>query len=133
MRRTCLTALLASVTAFGLGACGGDDTKDAEQTVRDFVKATNAHDGDKLCDDLLSEDFIEAVTGATGDNAKKSCKQQFEKSQVRLGLGPIKKTKVDGDNATVTAEIETRGQKQQLPFKLEKEDGEWRLAGGTTQ
>jgi predicted lipid-binding transport protein (Tim44 family) len=129
MRRQILVPLFLVLLA--VGACGEDDKESVQQTVRDFVKATNDRDGEKLCDELLTEEFIEAVTGAKGDAARKSCEEQFTKSQVRLGLGAIKRAKVDGDKATVTAEIEVQGQRQLRPFPLKKEDGEWRLAGST--
>ena len=61
---TCLAALLAG--------CGGDDQKDAEQTVRDFVKAVNERDADAYCDDLITEEFREKSTFATGDRASES-------------------------------------------------------------
>lgn len=122
---------LLVLVLLGFAACGGDDEESAEQTVRDFVKATNERDADKLCSDLLTKEFIEAVTGATGDNARRACRDQFKDSQVRLGLGKIKQPKIEGDEATVTAEIEIQGQKQQRPFPLRKEDGRWRLAGSS--
>jgi hypothetical protein len=123
------TVLLLAV--LGLVACGGNDKKDAEQTVRDFITATNKRDADKLCDDLFSKAFIEQATGASGDKAKSSCKQQFKQLRgVKLRLVRISKTKVSGDKATVSAVIETQEQPQPRVFQLTKEDGRWRLAGG---
>jgi predicted lipid-binding transport protein (Tim44 family) len=124
-------ATIATLAILALAGCGGDDEQEAEQTIRDFVKATNERDVDKLCGDLLTKDFIERTTQATGDNARDACKQQFKTGRVKLGLGQIKKTEIDGDKATVTAEIELQGQKQDRPFALKKEDGDWRLAGST--
>ena len=46
-----------------VGACGGDDGKDVQQTVRDFVSATNDRDGDRLCDDLVTQDYLEKEGG----------------------------------------------------------------------
>ena len=128
MRRLTTIAVLP---VLALGACGSDDSEDAERAVRDFVAATNDRDVDKLCDELLTQEFIEQATGATGDKARDACKQQFKTARVRLGLGRIKETEVEGDSATVTAEIELQGQKQDRPFPLRKEDGDWRLAGGS--
>src|SRR3954447_13640481 len=98
--------LLVSVLA--LAACGGNDKKDAEQAVRDFISASNEHDADKLCNDLFSKDFIEQTTGATGDKAKSTCKQQFKQLRApKRRLVRITKTKVDGDKAAVTTIVES--------------------------
>jgi len=114
------------------GGGGGNDKKDAEQTVRDFVTATNKRDADRLCNDLLSKDFIEQATGATGDKAKSTCKQQFKLFRgLNLRLIRINKTKVKGSKATVDTVIETEDQPQPRVFRLTKEGGRWRLAGGT--
>jgi hypothetical protein len=122
--------LLFAVLA--LAACGGNDKEGAEQAVKDFVTATNDRDAEKLCDDLFSKDFIEQATGSTGDKAKSTCKQQFKQLRgVKLKLVRISKTKVNGDKATVSAVIETQAQPQPRVFSLVKEDGKWRLAGGT--
>lgn len=130
MPRPVPIVLLAALT-LGLSACGGNDKQDAEQTVRDFVKATNQRDVNKLCDDLLTTEFIEQTTGATGGKARDACKQQLKTARIQLGLRGIKSTEVKGDKATVTATIELQGRAQDRPFALVKKDGNWRLAGGT--
>lgn len=129
MARRVTAVLLAAVW---LAACGGgNDKQDAEQTVRDFVKATNDRDADKLCNDLLSKDFIEQTTGATGDKAKSTCKQQLKLLRpTKRKLTKIVKVKVDGDKATVSTILETQDQPQPQTFSLKKVDGRWRLAGG---
>jgi hypothetical protein len=128
-RRLTLVLLLA----VGLTACGGgDDKKDAQRTVREFVTATNKRDANKLCDEVFSEDFIEQATGATGDRAKSACKQQFKQLRgLKLRLVRFSKTEIDGDEARVSTIIETQNQPQPRVFKLTKEDGDWRLAGGS--
>ena len=68
-----ISLLLALAVA--LSACGGDDSKDAQQAVRDFVAATNERDGDRLCGDLLTQAYLEKATGATGDKAQDACKR----------------------------------------------------------
>jgi predicted lipid-binding transport protein (Tim44 family) len=129
LRRLALV-LLAVVT---LAACGGEDKGDAEQTVRDFVNATNERDAEKLCDDLVTQEFLEQLTGATGDKARDACKQQLGSQQaIDIDLEGIKKTEIDGDKATVTATLVAQGQTQDRILRLEKEDGDWRLAGGTS-
>jgi hypothetical protein len=119
----CLLALLAG--------CGGDDKKDAEQTVRDFVTALREQDADTFCEDLVTEEFLGQFSGATGDRAKESCKRELKSvtglQDVRLVK--VVSTKVDGDEAAVTAVIARQGQRQRQVYRLKKEDGDWKLAG----
>ena len=118
--------------AFALAACGGDDEADAQQVVRDFVTATNERDGDTLCGELLTQEFKEKATGATGDRVDEVCKQQLELTQdFELELISIGKTTVEGDRATVRTMLNTDGVEAPRIFQLEKEDGDWRLASGT--
>ena len=114
-----------------LPGCGGDDKKDAEQTVRDFVQALNTRDADRYCDDLVTKEFLEKTTLSTGDEdkARESCKREFKNLTVRVNLTKIEGTKVDGDKATVTAVLTRQGQRIKQRLLLEKEDGDWRLAG----
>ena len=130
MGRTRTAGALASVlAAVALGACGGgNDKEDAEKTVRDIAEATTDSDGDKFCG-LVTDKFLEQTTGAKGDKAKDACKEQIDSlKNADLKVTKIKKTTVDGDNATVEAELESSGQKRPQVFKLKKEDGDFKLA-----
>ena len=120
---TCLLALVAG--------CGGDDKKDAEQTVRDFVRAVNERDADTYCDDLITEEFREKSTFTNGDQATESCKRTFKAIKgLHIELVRIVKTEVDGDKATVVAVIRRPGGEIRQRLELEKDDGDWKLAGG---
>jgi len=120
---TCLVALLA--------ACGGDDQKDAEQTVRDFVTAVNERDADAYCDDLITEEFREKSTFATGDQATESCKRQLKAIKgLHIELVRIVSTEVDGDKATVVAVLRRPGGQIRQRLQLEKDGGDWKLSGG---
>jgi len=125
-RLVLLICLLVAVSG-----CGGDDKKDAQQTVRDFVKALNTRDADRYCDDLVTKEFLEKTTLSTGDEdkARESCKREFGNLTVRVNLTKIGATKVDGDKATVTAVLTRQGQSIKQRLLLEKEDGDWKLAG----
>jgi hypothetical protein len=116
-----------------LGACGGgDDSAQVKQTVRDFVKATNDRDGDRLCDDLVTQEYLEKATGATGDKANDACKQQLDLiTGLRLRLLDLREPKIDGDSATVRATIAIGSQRTPRRFELDKEDGDWKLASGS--
>jgi len=126
VRRVALICLLVAVPGCG----GGDDKKDAQQTVRDFVEATKERDADKFCDELVTQEFLEETIGATGDKAKESCKREFRNlSGLRVNLVRVGKTEIDGDIATVTAVLERQGQRIRQELRLKKEDGDWKLAG----
>ena len=125
-----MLGVVACVLAgLALGACGGgNDKEDAEQTVRDIASATTEADGDKFCG-LVTDEFLEQTTGAKGDKARDACKKQIDSlKNADLKVNKITKTEVDGDNATVTAELESSGQKRPQVFKLKKEDGDFKLA-----
>jgi hypothetical protein len=132
-----VACLLLLVPVVAVAACGGgNDAAGARQTVRDFVTATNARDGDKLCGHLLTRDYIQRATGATGDAATQACKQQLQVLKgLKIRLVSIGKTTVDGDKATVRAVIVASGQRSSRVFSLAKEDGTWKLQAGeeTTQ
>jgi hypothetical protein len=120
----CLLAVLAG--------CGGDDKEDAEQAVRDFATAVREQDGDKLCEELLTSDFIGAFSGSTGDAGRDACKREIKNlSGLDVRLVRIERTKVDGDRASVTAVIEREGERFTQVYRLQKEDGDWKLAGAS--
>jgi hypothetical protein len=123
-------ALIGAVAA--LAGCGGegDDREQVQQTVRDFVEATKKRDAEAFCDDLVTQEFLEQSTGATGENARESCREQFSRLKgLRVDLIRIGDTKVDGDTARVRAVLRTQGQVQDQVLRLEKEEGDWRLTG----
>jgi Domain of unknown function (DUF4878) len=127
-----LLVLLAAL-ALALPACGGgDDREDIEQTVRDFVSATNDRDADTFCGEIVTQEFLEQSTGAKGDAAEDECKRQLESiNGLEVELVEIRKTEVDGDSATVRAVIVTQGDSNTQILRLKKEDGGWKLAGGS--
>ena len=101
--------------------------------MRDFVEATNERDGDTLCGELLTQEFKEKATGATGDRADEVCKQQLELTKgFKLKLVSIDKTTVDGDKATVRTVLNVDGVQAPRVFRLAKEDGDWKLAAGSS-
>jgi predicted lipid-binding transport protein (Tim44 family) len=117
-----------------LAGCGGggDDLDEVRQTVRDFVEATNQRDGETLCGELLTQEYLEKSTLATGDQAGEACREQLDRTvELRLKLISVGKTEVDGDEATVRVVIDTDGVQAPRLFRLEREDDRWKLADGT--
>jgi ABC-type glycerol-3-phosphate transport system substrate-binding protein len=121
-------ALAGAVVA--LAACGGDEREEVERTVRDFVRATNERDANAFCDELVTQEFVEQSTGATGDEAREACREQFTRLKgLKVDLVRIGSTKVNGDSAEVQAVLRIQGQVQDQVLRLQKEDGDWRLTG----
>jgi hypothetical protein len=118
-----------------LAGCGGgdDDPGEVRQTLRDFVEATNEQDGERLCGQLLTQEYMEKSTGATGDQADDACRQQLDVATgLRLQLDSIGRTEIDGDQATVRAVVVADGLRAPRLFRLEQEDGRWKLADGSS-
>ncbi|HEY6775953.1 MAG TPA: hypothetical protein VI122_05535 [Thermoleophilaceae bacterium] len=128
---TRLPLVLATIAVLLLAACGGDDRKDVEQTVRDFVRATDQRDADMFCDELVTQEFLEQSTGATGDRAKDACKEQLTAvTGLRVKLVRIRRIEIDDDRARASVVLETQGRRQARLLRLKREDGDWKLAGG---
>jgi hypothetical protein len=128
--RTLLTVLLFSLVV-ALTACGGNDESQVKQTVREFVKATSERDADKWCGKLVTHEFLEQATGATGSKAKDVCRRQLKTAKAPdLRLIRIGKPKIKGDKATVITGLEEQGQPRPQVFRLKKEDGDWRITSG---
>jgi hypothetical protein len=126
-----LLMLLLAVAALAVAACGDDDEEGVEQTVRDFVSASSEPDADEFCGELVTQEFIEQATGATGDQADDECRRQLEETPgVDAELVEIRATEIDGDEARVRAVIRTQGEPGTQTLRLEKEDGQWKLSGG---
>jgi hypothetical protein len=127
-----LAVTLAS--ALALAACGGDDeddSKEAQDTVREFIRATNDRDAEAFCGEVVSDAFLEQLTGAKGDRAEKLCEDQIKVvKSPRLELVRITKAEIDGEDAEVSARIKAQGQTRDQVFRLKEEDGGWRIAGG---
>ncbi|MGH2783001.1 MAG: hypothetical protein ACRDL4_14440 [Thermoleophilaceae bacterium] len=128
--------LLSVLLLLALAGCGGDDGgNDAEeirQVVRDFVEATNERDGDVLCGELLTQEYKEGATGAAGDQADEACREQLRLTRdLMLELVSVGRVEVDGERATVRAVIDMGGVRAPRLFRLEREDGAWKLDAGS--
>lgn len=122
-------ALLALVAA-AVAACGGGRSKeDAEETVREIVRATGERDADKFCDELLTEEFVEKAFGAKGDTGRDACKRQLKALRAQPSrILRVKSVKLKDDRATVTVTLEQLGSRVDQVFNLKDEDGRFRLA-----
>ena len=126
-----LRLVLVSAVLFLPAACGGDDRKDIDRTVRDFVRATDKRDAETFCGELVTQEFLEQSTGATGARAKAACRQQLRVvTGLRLKLVRIRMIEIDDDRARASVVLETQGRRERRLLQLKREDGDWKLAGG---
>jgi hypothetical protein len=121
------------LAALGLGACGGDDESNAEDVLREYVKAANDRDADKFCGDLATDELVEQITGATGDDARDQCRRLLDATQsgLNIELVDVKKVVVDGDRARVTALVKTNSGRSEQTYTLVKQDGDFRVTSNT--
>ena len=123
---------LAAAAAVALGACGGDDKSDVERTVRDFVEASSKRDGDRVCDDLVTQEYLERSTFQMGGRATEACKKQIKQlKRGSIGLISLDRTTVKDDTARVRVTLEVQDAPQKAEFRLVKQDGDWRLTSGS--
>jgi hypothetical protein len=126
--------LLIPAVAVALAACGGggSDKSDAEQTVKDFVDAVGDRDAGKFCGELVTQEFLEQTTVATGQKAESECESELKTLKgLDVKLVRIKKTTVKDDRASVRATLEAQGETRDQVLRLKKEDGRFKLAGGS--
>lgn len=132
----------AALLAYAAAGCGGggggggaaDSEQDVQQVVKDFATAVNKRDGKKLCNELITRSYLEQVTLAKGATAVKQCERQIDSARLQQKYKVVKfdKTKIDGERATVTAELESRGVRRPQVFRLRKQDGKFKLTSGAT-
>lgn len=124
-----LLPLLLATAA--LAACGGEDPADVEEVIRGWAKASNDRDAKAFCNDYITLDFAERVTGASGENAREQCEKLFEVTQpgLEIKIIEVSKVEIDGNQATALVRRQTTGSgpSDQI-FKLRQEEGEFRIA-----
>ena len=116
--------LLAALT---LVACGHErPTQQVHDAVDSFGKAVADHDYDKLCDNLLASNLIDALE-ARGVPCEVALKTGFD--SVKNPKLSVKTVAVNGDKALVSVHSTADNQKpSDDTIALVKEKGKWKIS-----
>lgn len=131
MRRSRFTTVVASgVVSLSLAACGGAES-DPQSAIEEYMQAFADSDGDKICAMTVDENE-EPLAGDELDDCAETWNELFadasddeitdarDNVEKLLDEGPTK-VEEDGDNATVTYEVD--GETDEI--ELVKIDGKW--------
>jgi putative lumazine-binding protein len=124
--RTAFATLLAAAALLAVPGCGEDEEGGVRETLDAFARATAAKDYQRMCDDLLSPKLIEQIrrVNLPCEVALRTGLEDVEKPKLE-----IRSVKVDGD--TASAKVHSTAANQEPSddtVRLEKVDGEWRIA-----
>lgn len=128
-------ALVAALSAGALMvACGDDDDdvnsnaddysgQEAEvaQLVDDFANAGRDGDGDRVCDEIFSDELAKSVERAAGQSCPSEVEDNLREGEYELQVDTLE---VNGDTATVAA---TDQEDRKSVFHIEKVGSEWRI------
>ncbi len=133
-----MSVTLAVTTALGLSACGSamvspqsfsGPNRAVAQTVADLQSAAQAHDGKRICRDLLSSSVASKLNGAAGGCSSVVSRQLNEVDSYDLSLANAQSIAISGASATahVTSTSGRRSQTDTLSLVLE--GGRWKISG----
>ena len=112
-----------------VGACGGDDDEGESDdqvavaaVVEELESASKEGDGQKICDELFTENLAISVQRASG----KSCAEEVSDNVAADDASfEIENLQVNGDNANAQL-VDQRDERSDVLFQ--RENGEWRIA-----
>lgn len=126
-----------AITVFFISACGGNATKDAENTAKEIVEAMFTGQGDKLAGYLYFPEEVIAEPGAKEMFEGKFKAGTAETKQLADSRGGIKSTKVlnsevdeKAGTATVMVQINFKNsdaETEETMINLIKHQGKWLL------
>ena len=111
-----------------VAGCGGDDDEGSDDqvavaaVVEELEATSKAGDGQKICDELFTENLAISVQRASG----RSCGEEVAANVAADDASfRIENLAVDGDNATAQL-IDQTDQRSDVVFQ--RQDGGWRIA-----
>lgn len=130
-------ALLATLAALLIAACGGGDAASAEdpeaavrEVVMAFGEATAAKDYRRLCDSILAPALVDELS-QVGLPCTSALREGLgEVRDPRLSVGEIR---VQGDRASAEIQTSATGQEPSRDrLRLQRVAGRWRIASLTS-
>lgn len=100
----------------------------ASNTMRDYFKRLNAHDG-SLCAELLTQSFVEQMTGRRGDAAVARCREQISGSKLPARLRSLDAGRVRDREALIQYTATVGAMTRSAVAHLVEQDGRYRLNG----
>jgi hypothetical protein len=121
--------LLAS--ALALTACGGGSSSSSDDEVaaiEEAVEKSATTDDPSKCTELQTQAFNEQELATSGKDATKVCEEEAEAQESPAKSVDVSNVKVDGEKATVDAEVHGSVlDGQTIEIELLNEDGDWKL------
>lgn len=122
-RKVLIPISIVFLGVFFTGCMGGGYPEEPSGVVEAFVSEMNAGNVEGM-KKYLSSDVVDQME-AEGQESS------FDK-EGEISVQEIKDQEIDGDTATVTAtlkmSVEGQSATSDVPFKLKKEDGDWKIA-----
>ncbi len=120
--------LLATLSLAALGGCGDDPEAEARAAVEAYVEALEAGDPDRVCSLLTQAELDDLEVSGSCRDVYTGGFKLLEDERVEIPDYEISNVIVDGDRGQVALAAETTAE----IVPLQKEDGEWKLAGATS-
>jgi hypothetical protein len=131
VRRTRLLSLLVIVPAFafGLAACGGDDSgSEEEDQIAEAIETSVLTTDPADCTRLQTQNFTEQVNFSTGEEAIADCEEDVADTSNDPDEVEVGGIEVDGDAATADVTFTGGGfDGSTLTVALVKEEDQWKL------
>ena len=121
-----VAALAAVAVVLVLVLAGGDDEPTEEEKVKETASEIINSDDPSGCTELATREFLQKVTGESGQAAVDACKE--DASEPFGDDAEIEEPEIDGSRATVEAKIEG-GQLdgETIEMELVKQDDAWKI------
>jgi len=128
-----------AIAILAVGCKGNIDSPTS--TVTAFLETVKKGDIDGLKKYITKKDISYMQIAEAGESLAKSfgsnvdIKEEMKKAFIEKSKNvtyDIKGEKIDGDKAEVSVEIKQNGEVSSHPFKLEKEDGAWKISLSST-
>jgi hypothetical protein len=119
----------ASMAAFTLAACGGDDNSEDEDQITETIELAATSGDPKVCTEAQTVNFIQQTSGEPGDSPEQAVRQcEQDAANTPAEEVDVTDIEIDGDSATAKAEVTgSFFDGQTLDLGLVKDGDQWKL------